>query len=149
MGLTYAEHESGYVVGYLAAEKAKIAGRQADHRRRRRPEDPAGRPLDRRLQHCAKKADPGIKVLNAYSQSFTDQDKCKSIAQNQISQGAQVLFQVAGGCGLGALDAADAAGIWGIGVDADQSYDAKRILTSGVKQVDDGVFETIKQVEDD
>ena len=35
-------------------------------------------------------------------------------------QGAQVLFQVAGGCGLGTLKAADEAGKWGIGVDVDQ-----------------------------
>ena len=61
------------------------------------------------------------------------------MAQNQIAQGAKVLFQVAGGCGLGTLSAADEAGIWGIGVDKDQYNDAKRVLTSGVKRVDVGV----------
>jgi basic membrane protein A len=68
------------------------------------------------------------------------------VAQNQISQGAQVLFQVAGGCGLGTLKAADEAGIWGIGVDKDQYNDAKRVLTSGVKRVDNGVFQAAKLV---
>ena len=68
------------------------------------------------------------------------------MAQNQISQGAQVLFQVAGGCGLGTLKAADEAGIWGIGVDKDQYNDAKRVLTSGVKRVDNGVFQASKLV---
>ena len=65
-----------------------------------------------------------------------------------IGQGAKVLFQVAGLCGLGTLKAADDAGIWGIGVDKDQYNDAKRVLTSGVKRVDVGVFDAIKSVQD-
>src|SRR5918911_2124920 len=97
-------------------------------------------------QFCAKKANPNIKVLIGYSQDFVKSDLCKTVADNQISQGAQVLFQVAGGCGLGTLKAADAAGIWGIGVDKDQYNDAKRVLTSGVKRVDNGVFQAAKQV---
>ena len=43
-----------------------------------------------------------------YSSDFVASDKCKTVAENQIAQGAQVLFQVAGGCGLGTLKAADA-----------------------------------------
>ena len=56
-----------------------------------------------------------------YSQDFIDQAKCKTVAQNQIDAGSQVEFNVAGPCGLGTLDAAKEAGIWGIGVDVDQS----------------------------
>src|SRR6185295_6723994 len=78
---------------------------------------------------------------------FVATDKCKTVAENQISQGAQVLFQVAGGCGLGTLKAADEAGKWGIGVDVDQYNLAKRVLTSGVKRVDVGVFSAIKQAQ--
>ena len=52
---------------------------------------------------CAQKAVPGTKVLVGYSQDFVATDKCKTVATNQIAQGAQVLFQVAGGCGLGTL----------------------------------------------
>ena len=59
-----------------------------------------------------------------------------------------MLFQVAGGCGLGTLKAADEHNIWGIGVDKDQYNDAKRVLTSGVKRVDTGVYDAIKQVTD-
>ena len=58
-----------------------------------------------------------------------------------------MLFQVAGGCGLGTLKAADEAGIWGIGVDKDQYNDAKRVLTSGVKRVDNGVYQAVQQVQ--
>ncbi len=95
--------------------------------------------------YCAKLADPGIKVLVGYSQDFVAQDKCKTVAQNQIGQGSQVEFQVAGGCGIGALNAAAGAGIWGIGVDVDQYALAKNVLTSALKRVDMGIFTAIKQ----
>jgi basic membrane protein A and related proteins len=97
-------------------------------------------------KYCAQKAVPGTKVLIGYSQDFSATDKCKTVATNQLSQGAQVLFQVAGGCGLGTLKAADEAGKWGIGVDVDQYNLAKRVLTSGVKRVDNGVYQAIQQV---
>ena len=53
------------------------------------------------------------------------------------------IFQVAGGCGLGAIQAAKDNKDWGIGVDADQAYLGKHILTSAQKKVDVGVFATI------
>ena len=56
------------------------------------------------------------------------------------------MFQVAGGCGLGALDAAKEKGVWGIGVDADQSYLGPQVLTSAMKRVDTSVYSTIQQV---
>ena len=96
---------------------------------------------------CAQKAVPGTRVLVGYSQDFVATDKCKTVAENQLARGAQVLFQVAGGCGLGTLKAADQAGRWGIGVDVDQSKLAERVLTSGVKRVDTGVYEAIRQVQ--
>jgi len=148
MGLTYAANESGCLVGYLAAEMAKKQGGKQIIGAVGGVKIP---PVDIWIagyQYCAKLFNPNIKVLIGYSQDFVASDKCKTVAENQISQGAQVLFQVAGGCGLGTLKAADAAGIWGIGVDKDQYNDAKRVLTSGVKRVDNGVFTATKQVEE-
>jgi basic membrane protein A len=147
MGLTYAANESGCLVGVLAAKMAAKAGKKvigAVGGLKIPPVDIwiAG------YKFCAQKAVPGTQVLVDYSQDFVAADKCKTIAENMIAQNAQVLFQVAGGCGLGTLKAAAAAHIWGIGVDKDQYNDAKRVLTSGVKRVDTGVFDTIKQVAD-
>jgi basic membrane protein A and related proteins len=145
-GLTYAANESGCLVGYLAAEMAKKQGGKQIIGAVGGLKIP---PVDIWIagyQHCAKLFNPNIKVLIGYSQDFVASDKCKTVAENQIAQGAQVLFQVAGGCGLGTLKAADAAGIWGIGVDKDQYNDAKRVLTSGVKRVDNGVVAAITQV---
>ena len=143
-GLTYNANESGCLVGVLAAKMAqKLGGKTigAVGGLKIPPVDIwiAG------YRYCAQKAVPGTKVLVQYSNDFVATDKCQTVAQNEISQGAKVLFQVAGGCGLGTLKAADNAGIWGIGVDVDQYNDAKRVLTSGVKRVDTGVFAAVAQ----
>ena len=143
-GLTYAANEGGCLVGVLAAKMAQKAGKKvigAVGGLKIPPVDIwiAG------YRYCAQKAVPGTMVKIGYSQDFVAADKCKTVAENQIAAGAQVLFQVAGGCGLGTLKAADEAGIWGIGVDKDQYNDAKRVLTSGVKRVDKGVFQTVAQ----
>jgi len=145
-GLTYAANESGCLVGYLAAEMVKKQGGPQVIGAVGGLKIP---PVDIWIagyRFCAKKYNPKIKVLIDYSQDFVQPDKCKTIAQNMISQGAKVLFQVAGGCGLGTLNAAAQAHIWGIGVDKDQYKDAKRVLTSGVKRVDNGVYQAVAQV---
>jgi basic membrane protein A and related proteins len=148
LGLLFKEQETGYLVGYLAGLEEK----------RRPGKDVIGSvggekqpPVDRFIagyQAGARAADPGITTLNAYSQDFGDQAKCKQIALDQIQQGAGAIFQVAGACGLGALDAAKEKKVWGIGVDADQSFLGPHILTSAVKRVDTAVFDAIKLVVD-
>jgi basic membrane protein A and related proteins len=95
---------------------------------------------------AAQIADPGIKVLVGYSQDFTDPTKCKAVAQNQIGQNSDIVFQVAGACGLGALTAAANAGVYGIGVDTDQSGDATNVIASAVKRVDQAVYLAITDV---
>jgi basic membrane protein A len=77
-----------------------------------------------------------------------DQAKCKEIALDQIAQGSQVVFQVAGQCGLGALDAAKEKGKQGIGVDADQGYLGDHVMTSALKNIDAAVFATVQEVQD-
>jgi basic membrane protein A len=70
----------------------------------------------------ARKGDPAIQTLRGYSYDFFDAAKCESVARKQIAQGAGVVFNVAGVCGLGTLRAARSAGVWAVGVDVDQSY---------------------------
>ena len=143
-GLTYATQENSYLVGCIAGSMAKIKGGSQTIGVVGGLKIP---PVDAFLagyQAGAKKCNPAIKVLIGYSQDFIDPAKCKTVAQNQIDQGSQVEFNVAGPCGLGTLDAAKGAGIWGIGVDVDQSYLGSHILTSAVKRVDRGVYLAIK-----
>jgi basic membrane protein A and related proteins len=147
-GLLFKEQESGYLAGYLAALYAKdnkittissVGGQKIP-------------PVDHYIagyEAGAKAANPSIKVLHAYSQDFVDQAKCKELALSQIGRGSGVVFQVAGQCGLGALDAAKEKGKQGIGVDADQAYLGPHIITSAIKKVDTSVVDTVKQVQDD
>ena len=76
--------------------------------------------------------------------TFSDQAKCHETALGQIQKGSQAVFQVAGGCGLGALAAAKENKVWGIGVDADQLYLGSFMLTSALKRVNVGVEDLTK-----
>jgi basic membrane protein A and related proteins len=143
-GLTYATQENSYLAGCLAAMMVKKQGGEQTIGVVGGVKIP---PVDAFLagyEAGAKKCVPGTTVLKGYSQDFIDQAKCKTVAQNQIDAGSQVEFNVAGPCGLGTLDAAKEAGIWGIGVDVDQGYLGKHILTSVIKRVDRGVYLAIK-----
>jgi len=147
-GLLFAEQQAGYLAGYLAGNYAKennidtissVGGQKIP-------------PVDHYIagyQAGAKAANPDIKTLNAYSQDFVDQAKCKEIALDQIQRGSGVVFQVAGQCGLGALDAAKQEGKQGIGVDADQAYLGDHVLTSATKKVDVAVLDTVKAAQAD
>jgi basic membrane protein A len=90
--------------------------------------------------------DPGISVLVGYSNDFTDPAKCKAVAQGQITGNSDVVFQVAGGCGLGALQAAGQAGVKSIGVDADQKDADPSVIASALKKVDVATYTAIKNV---
>ncbi|HET7566719.1 MAG TPA: BMP family ABC transporter substrate-binding protein [Gaiellaceae bacterium] len=145
-GIVFSEQEVGYLAGYLAGLVAKQQGGHVTLGSVGGEKQP---PVDRYIagyQAGAQKADPGAKLLNAYSQDWVDQAKCKVDALNQIAAGANVVFQVAGGCGLGVIDAAKEKGVWAIGVDADQSYLGPQVLTSAMKRVDNSVYDTIRQV---
>jgi basic membrane protein A len=99
-------------------------------------------------KYCAKKVDPGVNVLVDYSQDFSDTAKCKDVALSQINQhSADIIFQVAGGCGVGALDAAFQKNVYGIGVDADQGYVHPDVITSALKRVDVAVYDIIDDAE--
>ncbi|MEY2535414.1 MAG: basic rane protein [bacterium] len=145
-GLLFKEQEAGYLVGYLSGLYAKDAGGSLS--------SVGGQkipPVDHYIagyQAGAKKANASVKTTNGYSQDFVDQAKCKEIALDQIAKGAKVVFQVAGQCGLGAIDAAKEKGVQAIGVDADQAYLGPQVLTSALKKVDVAVFNAIKSVQD-
>ena len=146
-GLLFREEQVGYLVGYLGALEAEKAGGKAISAVGGFKEPPVDRFIAG-YKAGAEAAVPGTKVTWSYSQDWEDQAKCKELALNQIAAGSKVVFQVAGGCGLGALTAAKDERVWGIGVDGDQSFLGPHVLTSALKGVDSAVFLTIKSVED-
>jgi basic membrane protein A and related proteins len=142
-GLTYATQQNSYLVGCLAAHVAQARGKKIISvvgGVKIPPVDTFLAGYKAGAQRCVR----GTQVLIGYSQDFIDQAKCKSVATNQIDAGSQVVFGVAGPCGLGALDAAKERGRWAVGVDVDQSYLGSHILTSAVKRVDQGIFLAVK-----
>ncbi len=147
-GLLFREQEVGYLVGYLAGlEEKRREGKDVISAVGGMKEPPVDRFIAGYFAG-AEKAAPGIVTILDYSQDWDDQAKCKELALNQIARGSQVVFQVAGGCGLGALNAAGERDVWGIGVDADQSFLGPHILTSAQKGVDSAVFLTIESIQD-
>ena len=141
-------NEAAYLAGWLAARLE----------RRRPGPDVVGAvgglsipPVDEFIagfQAGAHAAAPGVRVLVGYSDDFTDASKCAAIARSQIARGAGTVFNVAGSCGLGTLRAARRAGIWGIGVDSDQSFLGPHILTSVVKGYEAGLMVFLRGVRD-
>ena len=146
-GLLFREEQVGYLVGYLAALEAKRAGTESISAVGGYKEPPVDRFIAG-YRAGAQAAVPGTKVRWDYSQDWEDQAKCKELALNQIAAGSKVVFQVAGGCGLGAISAAKDRDVWGVGVDADQSFLGPHVLTSALKGVDSAVFLTIQAVEE-
>ncbi|WP_276703519.1 BMP family lipoprotein [Romboutsia ilealis] len=92
-----------------------------------------------------KAANPDAKVQAQYANSFTDQAKGKAIANQMYTNGADIVFTCGGDVGTGAIEAAKENNKYAIGVDRDQSDLApQNVLTSAIKRVDAGVFETVK-----
>jgi len=92
--------------------------------------------------------DPAVEVLRAVANTFVDPAKGKELALAQIQQGADITFPIAGGTGIGALQAARDESIKAIGVDSDQAAlfaetdpaQAEVIMTSVLKNVGQSLY---------
>ncbi|SNX53195.1 BMP family ABC transporter substrate-binding protein [Thermoanaerobacterium sp. RBIITD] len=101
------------------------------------------------FQQGVKAVNPDTKVLVSYTGKFDDPATGKQMALTQISQGADVVFPVAGQTGDGVIKAAQEKNIFAIGVDADQNYLApETVMTSALKKVDVATFDIIKSALD-
>jgi basic membrane protein A and related proteins len=146
-GIQFREHEAGYLVGYIAGleiarhpykGKQRVAAVGAN-------KVPAIVRFLAGYRAGAKKANKKVTVDLVYANdpTFSDQAKCKETTLNEIGKGAGVVFEAAGQCGLGGLNAAKQKKVWGIGVDADQSFLGPHILTSATKKVDLAVYQAV------
>jgi basic membrane protein A len=154
-GHSFAADQGSYLVGAAAALKSKtgtvgyVGGVQVPLLEAFRAGYTAG----------AKKVNPKIKVVFKYLTQapdftgFNDPGKGKEAARGMYDNGADVVYQVAGGSGTGVFEAAKAAGAMAIGVDSDQYESAAPeirdvIITSMLKHVDNAVFDFVKSVAD-
>jgi basic membrane protein A and related proteins len=147
-GIVFKEQEAGYLAGYIAG----LTIRLHPYRGRQIISGVGANKVDAIVRFLAgykagaRKANRRVTVLLNYANdpTFNDQAKCRETTLAQIARGSGIVFEAAGQCGLGGLDAAKRRGIWAIGVDADQGYLGRHMLTSATKKVDRAVFEAIK-----
>lgn len=99
----------------------------------------------------AKDTNPDVEIIRQFAGGWFDPAKGKELAKAQYSQGADVIFQIAGGTGEGVFEAAREDGHFALGVDSDQALiveeadaeKAARILTSMMKNVDNSLFRAL------
>ena len=97
----------------------------------------------------AKAANPDVEVKVAYSNNFGDPSIGLQMAKAMFEEGADIVYQVAGGTGMGVIQAAKEEGHYAIGVDTDQDGIAPgAVLTSMVKRTDVAVENVVKDYAD-
>ena len=139
--LLFEDNASAYLTGLIAGRMTEtnkvgfIGGM----------ESPVISKFDYGFRAGVKAANPDAEVMVQYANSFTDSALGKTIANQMHSKNADIIFTCAGAVGIGAIEAAKENGKYAIGVDRDQSDLApENVLTSAIKRVDAGVFETVK-----
>ena len=138
----YLEHEGSFLVGMIAAMASKsgtigfVGGMDI--------------PLIRKFQggyeQGALHVNPNIEILanmtGTTPEAWNNPTKGAELTKAQIDGGADVVYQAAGGTGIGVLQAAADAGIYGIGVDTNQNWmHPGSMLTSMLKRLDLTIFE--------
>lgn len=105
----------------------------------------------------ARAANADIEVIRTVAGTFTDPAKGKELALALFDQDVDVIFPIAGGTGIGALQAARDKSMLAVGVDSDQAAifadtdpaQADVILTSVEKRIGDSLFTALEQTLDD
>jgi len=143
--LMFAEDQVGYLAGVLAGcvsqtgTVATVSGMEI----------PPVKRFVQGFQKGAKSAKPNIVTLNQYIPDFNDPATGKTVGQNFISQGADVIFGVGGNTGNGGLLAAKEAGKKAIGVDVDQylTYPEVKsaLITSATKNIGVAASKVVKE----
>jgi basic membrane protein A and related proteins len=75
-----------------------------------------------------------VKLRVDYAHELEDPTACERLSNRQIDQGSDVVFALAGRCGLGAIEVARARGVWGIGADEDGIGQRSNVLLSTHKE---------------
>jgi basic membrane protein A len=104
----------------------------------------------------AQYVDPDVKVAVSYAGDFVNPAKGKELSLIQYNSGVDVIFNVAGGTGLGIFDAAKEKSQYAIGVDSDQgmllkdtdSEKANLIVTSAIKKIDSAILGAVTKLQD-
>jgi basic membrane protein A len=142
----FKEQEGSYLVGVAAsmASKSKKIGFIGGM------DIPLIRAFECGYAQGAKAVNPKMDVqqnmVGTTAAAWNDPAKGGELARAQFDRGADVVFAVAGGSGLGVLQMAKAKGKLAIGVDSNQNgIQPGAVLTSMVKHVDNVTYEAFMQ----
>jgi basic membrane protein A len=148
-GLLFSEAQAGYLAGIVAGTISKsgkigaVGGRS---------DVPPVVNYIKGYENGAKSVKASTVVTTVYVEDFNAPDKGEAAAKTMISNGVDVLFQVAGLTGSGVLRAACNAKVSGIGVDVDQylSLPATKdcTITSAEKRLQTAVRDGIQRFKD-
>jgi basic membrane protein A len=143
--LLFKENEGAFLMGAIAAKMSQtgtvgfVGGMS----------NPVTNRFEAGYRAGVKTVNPDMEVLVSYAGIFSDPAKGEEMAIPQYDQGADVIFQVAGGTGMGVINAAKKKDKWVIGVDRDQNYLAPdNVISSMIKRLDIAVFNAIQMVQD-
>ncbi|MDO4519472.1 MAG: BMP family ABC transporter substrate-binding protein [Eubacteriales bacterium] len=91
---------------------------------------------------------PECEIQQMNANSFANAEIGKADANAMITNGADIIYQVAGGTGRGVIEACDEAdGVYAIGVDTDQAPLApETVITSAMKRVDTSVYDSVDRL---
>lgn len=141
LNITYAQNEGSYLAGYIAASMSKtgVVGAVGGE------DQPVINDFIVGYKQGAAAANPEIKVVTNYSNSYDDPAAGKDCAIALADQKADVIFQIASAAGDGVFQAAKERGIYAIGVDSDQKYiDPDVIICSMKKEVGNSIYDAVK-----
>jgi basic membrane protein A len=147
--ILFKEQEGSYLVGVAAAMAAKsgkigfVGGMDI----------PLIRAFECGYAQGAKAVNPKIDVqqnmVGTTAAAWNDPAKGGELARAQFDRGADVVFAVAGGSGLGVIQMAKSKGKLAIGVDSNQNdIQPGSVLTSMVKNVGNATFDALMQAKD-
>jgi basic membrane protein A len=143
---TYREYEGDFVVGVLAAlvTQTRMVGFIGGG------VTPVVRRIELGYAQGVKNVDSSIGFISDYVGEFDNAEKGRMLAETQYTLGVDVIYQVAGRCGLGALEAAAEFGRWIISTGGDHSDLAPHaVLTSRIKNVGKPIQDVIQAVIED
>lgn len=154
--MLYSQSEGSFLAGAFAAMATTDAGLKGAN-----PDKVIGfiggldidiiRDFESGYKQGARYIDPQIRVVSDYVGDFVNRAKATELAKRQYqSQKADIIYNAAGGAGLGLLKEGDLLGKYSIGVDSDQNplYPGS-VLVSVLKNVDESVFRALSEYRGD
>ncbi len=146
MSVEYLTHEGSFLAGAAAAMKSEtgmlgcVGGMDFPAIRRFIVGFEEG------AQYVNSEAEVISKYIGTTYEAWADTTTAKSITLDMQSSGVDVVFQIAGGAGLGVINGCEETGIWAIGVNVDQEEVAPdTVLTSMLTKGEVAVYGAIEQ----